>query len=87
MDSEIPGLHCRLHTVGLFCIGNNFETTISGEMLGTPSQCHTLVIYDDTGKNIRLNLIPFCFTPTNTIAEIRSHQNLFSSCTTEMSGL
>jgi len=38
MDSEIPELHCHLHTV--FCIGHNFETIISGEMLGTPTQCH-----------------------------------------------
>jgi len=37
MDSEIPGLHCHLHTVGLFCIGHNFKIIISGEMLGTPS--------------------------------------------------
>ena len=55
MDSEIPGLHCRLHTVGLFCIGNNFETTISGEMLSIPTQCHTLMIYDDIGQKTRLN--------------------------------
>jgi len=33
MDSEIPELHCHLHTV--FCIGHNFETIISGEMIGT----------------------------------------------------
>jgi len=46
MDSEIPELHCHLHTV--FCTGNNFETIICGEMLGTPIQCHTFVIYDDT---------------------------------------
>jgi len=31
MDSEIPELHCHLHTVGLFSIGHNFETIISGK--------------------------------------------------------
>ena len=35
MDSEIPELHYHLHIV--FCIGHNFETIISGEMLGTPT--------------------------------------------------
>jgi len=53
MDSEIPELRCHLHTV--FCIGRNIETIISGEMLGTPTQCHTFVIYDDTGQKTRLN--------------------------------
>jgi len=53
MDSEIPELHCHLHTV--FCIGHNFETIISGEMLGAPTQCHTFVIYDDAGEKTRLN--------------------------------
>ena len=28
-------------------IRHNFETIISGEMLGTPTQCHTLVILRD----------------------------------------
>ena len=55
MDSEISELHCHLHTVGLFCIGCNFEIIISGKMLGTPTQCHTLVIYDDSGQKTRLN--------------------------------
>jgi len=31
------------------------KTIISGEMLGTPTQCHTVVIYDDTGQKTRLN--------------------------------
>jgi len=53
MDSEIPELHCHLHTV--FCIGHNFETITSGEMPGTPTQCHTFVIYDDAGQKTRLN--------------------------------
>jgi len=50
MDSEIPSLHCHL-----FCMGRNFETIISGEMLGTPTHCHAFVIYDDTGQKTRLN--------------------------------
>jgi len=33
MDSEISELRCHLHNV--FCISHNFETIISGEMLGT----------------------------------------------------
>jgi len=37
MDSEIPELHCRLHTDTVFYISRNFETIISGEMLGTPT--------------------------------------------------
>jgi len=53
MDSEIPELHYHLHIV--FCIGHNFETIISGEMLGTPTQCHTFVMYDDTGQKTHLN--------------------------------
>jgi len=28
---------------------------IGGEMLGTPTQCQTFVIYDDTGQKTRLN--------------------------------
>jgi len=36
-------------------MGHNFETIISGEMLGTPTQCHTFVIYDDSGQKTRLN--------------------------------
>jgi len=28
---------------------------ISGEMLGTPTQCQTFVIYDDIGQKTRLN--------------------------------
>ena len=59
MDSEIFELHCHLHTVGLFCISHNFETIISGEMFGTPTQCHTLVINDDAGQKTRLNSILF----------------------------
>jgi len=53
MDSEIPELHCHSHTV--CCIGHNFEIIISGEMLGTPTQCHAFVIYDDTGQKTRFN--------------------------------
>jgi len=36
-------------------MGHNFETIISGEMLGTSTQCHTFVIYDDSGQKTRLN--------------------------------
>ena len=36
-------------------MGHNFETIISGEMLGTPTQCHTCVIHDDSGQKTRLN--------------------------------
>jgi len=53
IDSEIPELHCHLHTV--FCIANNFETIICREMFGTPTQRHTFVIYDDDGQKTRLN--------------------------------
>jgi len=49
MDSEIPELHCLLLPT-VFCTGQNFETIICGEMLGTPTQCHTFVKYDDTGQ-------------------------------------
>jgi len=52
MDSEIPELQCHSH---FFCIGHNFETIISGEMLGTLTQRHTFVIYDDTGQRTRFN--------------------------------
>jgi len=55
MDSEIPELHYQIHTLGIFSIGHNFETIISGEMLGNPTQCHTLGIYDDSGQKTRLN--------------------------------
>jgi len=57
MDSEIPELHRNLHTV--FCIGHNFETIVSGEILGTPTQYYTFVIYDDTGQKTRLNSIVY----------------------------
>jgi len=53
MDFEIPELHCYIHTV--FCTGHDFETITSGEMLGTPIQCHTFVIYDDTGQKTSLD--------------------------------
>ena len=36
-------------------MGHKFETIISGEMLGTSTQCHTFVIYDDSGQKTRLN--------------------------------
>jgi len=36
-------------------MGYNFEAIISGEMLGTPTQCYTFVLYDDTGQKTRLN--------------------------------
>jgi len=42
-------------TYTLFCIGHNFEIIIRGEMLGTPTQCHTFVIYDDTGQKTHLD--------------------------------
>jgi len=51
--SEIPEPHCDLHIA--FRIGQNFETIISGEKLGTSTHCHTFVIYDDTGQKTRLN--------------------------------
>jgi len=70
MDFEIPELHCHLHTV--FRTGHNFETIISGETLGTPTQCHTFVIYHDTGQETRLKLISFCLTTTSIITEIMS---------------
>jgi len=73
MDFEIPELHCHLHTA--FCIGHNFETIISGEMLGTPTQCHTFVIYDDAGQKTHLKLIPFYLTTTSIITEIRFLKN------------
>jgi len=53
VDSEISELHCHLHTV--FCIGHNFETIISGEMLGTPTQSQAFVIYVDFAQKTRLN--------------------------------
>jgi len=31
------------------------KTIISGEMLSTPTQCHTIVIYGDTCQKTRLN--------------------------------
>jgi len=36
-------------------MGHSFETIISGEMLGTLTQRHTLVLYDDIGQKTRLN--------------------------------
>jgi len=59
MDFEIPELHCHLLTV--FCTGHNFETIISGEMLGTPTQCHTFVMYNDTGQKTRLKINSILF--------------------------
>ena len=73
MDFEIPELHCHLHTA--FCMGHNFETIISGEMLGTPTQCHTFVIYDDAGQKTHLKLIPFYLTTMSIITEIRFLKN------------
>jgi len=43
----------------VFLIGHNFETIISGEMLSTPTQCHTSVIYDNTGQKTCHNSILF----------------------------
>jgi len=51
---QIPELHCHLLNI-VFCMGHNFETIISSGMLGTPTQCHTFVLYDDTGQKTRLN--------------------------------
>jgi len=73
MDSEIPELHCHLHIV--FCIGHNFETIISGEMLGTTTECHTFEIYDGTRQKTRLNLIPFCLTTASIFTYISSLKN------------
>jgi len=53
MDSEFSELHCHLHTV--FCIGHNFQTIITSEMLGSPTQCHTFVTYDDTSQKTLFN--------------------------------
>jgi len=50
--------------------GNALKTIIIGEMLGTPTQCHTFVIYDDTGQKTGLKLIPFCLTTTSIMTEI-----------------
>jgi len=36
-------------------LSHNFETIISGEMIGTSTQLYTFVIYDDTGQKTRLN--------------------------------
>jgi len=52
MDSEISRTTLSLT---VFCVGHNFETIISGEMLDTPTQRHTFVINDDTGQKARLN--------------------------------
>jgi len=40
-NKPLPLLHI------VFCIGHNFETIISGEMLGAPTQCLTFVLYDN----------------------------------------
>jgi len=74
MDFEIPELHCHSHTA--FCLGHNFETIINSEMLGTLTQYHTFVIYDDTGQKTRVKVIPFCLTTTSIITEIRSLKKL-----------
>ena len=73
MDFEIHELHCHAHTV--FCIGHNFEIIIGGEMLGTPTQCHTIMICDDTGQKTRRKLIPCCLTTTSITTEIMSLKN------------
>jgi len=41
----------------LFCIGPTVTSKIiiSGEMLGTPTKSHAIVIYDDAGQKKRLN--------------------------------
>jgi len=36
-------------------MGHDFEAIISGEMIGTPVQCHTFVLYGDTDQKTRLN--------------------------------
>jgi len=40
---QIPEMHFHLLHI-VFCMGHNYETIVSGEMLGTPTQCHTFVI-------------------------------------------
>jgi len=43
--------------IGSYTKGNPigyFETIICGEMLGTPTQCYTFVLQDDTGQKTRL---------------------------------
>jgi len=44
-------------TCTVFCIGIRQvgTTIICGEMLGTPTQCHTIVKYNDVGQKTRLN--------------------------------
>jgi len=79
MDSEIPELHCHSHTV--FCIGHNFEITISGEMLGTPTQCHTFVIYDDTGQKTRLNSFHSVWQQQASLQKLGPLKILIGSCT------
>jgi len=51
---QTPELHCHLLHI-VFCMGRNVETIISGEFLGIPTQCHTFVLYGDTGQKTRLN--------------------------------
>jgi len=79
MDSEIPELHCHLHTV--FCIGHNFESIISGEMIGTPTQCHTFVIYNDTGQKTRLKLIHFVWQQQASLQKLGPLKISIGSCT------
>jgi len=47
--------HGFLNFTLYFAQGLTSETTISGEMLGTPTQCPTVVIYDDAGQKKSLN--------------------------------
>ena len=49
MAPKFPNCIVTQHTV--FCIGNNY---FSGEMLGTPIQCHIFATYDDAGQKTRL---------------------------------
>jgi len=55
-------------------MGHNFETIISGEMLGIPTQCQTLRYRRHWSENMS-QLIPFCLTTTSTISVIRSLKN------------
>ena len=77
------------HYCTLFCIGNNWrhyfysKTIINGEMLGTPTQCHTvLVICDDVGQNSRKHVSINSFLFDTTKHHYRNLRvSLIASCT------
>jgi len=63
------------------CIGTNSETITSGEMLDTPTQCHTFVIYDDAGQKTRLNSINSTLFEKNKHHYRKLKKKLIGSCT------